>query len=230
MDAARKLSAEDYTLADAENPGSLDLPRVYELYRAGATISIRHLHESLLELAALCRAVEQMFSGHFQTNIYLSPPNAQGFGTHFDSHDVFVLQVVGSLPVGFANADFDATEARATFRRLLDKFARQAELDPILQGLAEEFVTSRRPDLGGSLQEIDAPAKITGNSGVQARPHLIYGLRRDAKGGNLTCIGSRSILEGDFPQRRSSWHAKDPPYPHQKRSHYRMPISFPSAA
>ena len=50
--------------------------------------------------------------------------------------------------------------------------ARQAELDPILQGLAEEFVTSRRPDLGGSLQEIDAPAKITGNSWVQARPHL----------------------------------------------------------
>jgi ribosomal protein L16 Arg81 hydroxylase len=31
-----------------------------------------------------------------QTNIYLSPPNAQGFGTHFDSHDVFVLQVAGS--------------------------------------------------------------------------------------------------------------------------------------
>jgi hypothetical protein len=28
VDAARKLSAEDYTLADAENPGSLDLPRV----------------------------------------------------------------------------------------------------------------------------------------------------------------------------------------------------------
>ena len=71
-------------------------PRVYELFRAGATISIRHLHESLPELAALCRAVEQVFSGHFQTNIYLSPPNAQGFGTHFDSHDVFVLQVAGS--------------------------------------------------------------------------------------------------------------------------------------
>jgi ribosomal protein L16 Arg81 hydroxylase len=50
----------------------------------------------LAELAALCRAVEQVFSGHFQTNIYLSPPNAQGFGTHFDSHDVFVLQVAGS--------------------------------------------------------------------------------------------------------------------------------------
>jgi hypothetical protein len=47
-------------------------------------------------LAALCRALESVFSAHFQTNVYLSPPNAQGFGTHFDSHDVFVLQISGS--------------------------------------------------------------------------------------------------------------------------------------
>ena len=96
VDAARKLSAEDYTLASADTEGSLDLPRVYELYCTGATISLRHLHESMPELAALCRAVEKVFSSHFQTNIYLSPPNAQGFATHFDSHDVFVLQVAGS--------------------------------------------------------------------------------------------------------------------------------------
>ena len=57
---------------------------------------ISQLHERLPQLAALCRAVEKTFSGHFQTNIYLSPPNAQGFKTHFDSHDVFVLQVAGS--------------------------------------------------------------------------------------------------------------------------------------
>jgi ribosomal protein L16 Arg81 hydroxylase len=50
----------------------------------------------LPSLANLCRAVERTFSSHFQTNIYLSPPHAQGFKTHFDSHDVFVLQVSGS--------------------------------------------------------------------------------------------------------------------------------------
>src|SRR5215470_4625568 len=96
VDASRKLDADDYTRSDADTEGLLDLQRVYELYRTGATISLRRLHESLPELAALCRAVEKVFSGHFQTNIYLSPPNAQGFATHFDSHDVFVLQVSGS--------------------------------------------------------------------------------------------------------------------------------------
>jgi hypothetical protein len=96
VDAAGKLSAEDYTLADSDGAGQLDLPRAYELFRTGATISVRRLHESLPDLGALCRAVEKVFSGHFQANIYLSPPPAQGFGTHFDSHDVFVLQVAGS--------------------------------------------------------------------------------------------------------------------------------------
>jgi JmjC domain len=59
VDAARKLSAEDYTLADPDGAGQLDLPRAYELFRTDATISMRRLHESLPELGALCRAVEK---------------------------------------------------------------------------------------------------------------------------------------------------------------------------
>ncbi len=96
VDAARELKPEDYSFPSGESAGRLDLPRVYENFASGATISISHLQECLPELAALCRAAEKVFSGHFQTNIYLSPPNAQGFKTHFDSHDVFVLQVSGS--------------------------------------------------------------------------------------------------------------------------------------
>jgi JmjC domain len=96
VDAARELTAEEYSFANSVPPGRLDLPRVYQLFGSGATISLSQLHEHLPQLAALCRAVEKTFSGHFQTNIYLSPPNAQGFKTHFDSHDVFVLQVAGS--------------------------------------------------------------------------------------------------------------------------------------
>jgi ribosomal protein L16 Arg81 hydroxylase len=35
-------------------------------------------------------------SAAFQVNAYLSPPGAQGFDTHVDTHDVFVLQVAGT--------------------------------------------------------------------------------------------------------------------------------------
>jgi mannose-6-phosphate isomerase-like protein (cupin superfamily) len=96
VDAARELNPEDYTRAESNLPGLIDLPRVHELFRTGATISVSHLNERNAELAALCEAVEKTFSQHFQTNIYLSPPNAQGFKTHYDNHDVFVLQVAGS--------------------------------------------------------------------------------------------------------------------------------------
>jgi hypothetical protein len=94
VDAARDLRPEDYTLADGS--GRIDLPRAYQLFHSGATISLSQLHERLPELAELCRSVERTFSCHFQTNIYLSPRNAQGFKTHYDSHDVLVLQVAGS--------------------------------------------------------------------------------------------------------------------------------------
>jgi hypothetical protein len=93
VDAARQLKSDDYAFPES---GRIDLPRAYQLFNSGATISISQLHERLAALAALCRAMEHTFSSHFQTNIYLSPRDAQGFKTHYDSHDVFVLQVSGS--------------------------------------------------------------------------------------------------------------------------------------
>jgi mannose-6-phosphate isomerase-like protein (cupin superfamily) len=37
----------------------------------------------------------KIFGSRVQTNIYLTPPGAQGFKPHWDTHDVFVLQVSG---------------------------------------------------------------------------------------------------------------------------------------
>lgn len=93
VDAARQLKPDDYAFPES---GRIDLPRAYQLFNSGATISLGQLHERLPSLAALCRAMEHSFSHHFQTNIYLSPRNAQGFKTHYDSHDVLVLQIAGS--------------------------------------------------------------------------------------------------------------------------------------
>jgi hypothetical protein len=218
--------------------------------------------------------MERTFSCHFQTNIYLSPRNAQGFKTHYDSHDVLVLQVAGSkrwtlygpgngvelplrgqgfqpavhqpgpvaqeftieagdvlycprgvfhaahstdevslhitlglmgrtwadvmieamseaclaspafrthLPPGFANPGFDAAQAEATFRALIDSFAAGAKLGPILERFAEGFVTSRRPAFQGCLEELDSPLPVTPETRVVARPHLVYLLREEGE-------------------------------------------------
>lgn len=277
VDAARDLDNDAYAFDD----GRIDLPRAYQLFETGATISLTQLHERIAPLAGLCRAMEKTFSSHFQTNIYLSPPNAQGFKTHYDSHDVFVLQVSGSkhwtlydmpialplrgqafdpevhtpgpptreftlgagdlfycprglyhsaratdetslhitlgliaktwsdvmleavseaclaspalrasLPVGYARPGYDPANDAEKFRQLLDTLAREAQFAPILERLAEDFVTSRSPAFDGCLAEREAELSL--DSPVAARPDLIY-LLREADEGLVVLFGASEV-------------------------------------
>ncbi len=91
-DAARKIKPSEYLYAD----GTVRPDQVFKLHQRGATIILNQLQSRHPPLATLCSALELEFSAGFQTNIYLTPPAAQGFHPHFDTHDVFVLQLAGS--------------------------------------------------------------------------------------------------------------------------------------
>ena len=71
----------------------LDVARLFD---DGATVIFRQLQERVPTLARLCVALGRRFSSRVQTNIYLTPADAQGFAPHWDTHDVFVLQVSGT--------------------------------------------------------------------------------------------------------------------------------------
>lgn len=90
-DASRELNRDQWIMEG----GAVDRAVIAHQHALGATIILQQLHQSDPDLAAFCRAMEQTFSCHVQTNIYLTPPSAQGFHTHYDNHDVFVLQVEG---------------------------------------------------------------------------------------------------------------------------------------
>lgn len=90
-DASRQISVTDFV----SESGAIDRVAVSRLYRGGSTIILNQLHQSDISLAAFCRSVEAVFSCHVQTNTYLTPPGSQGFRTHYDNHDVFILQVEG---------------------------------------------------------------------------------------------------------------------------------------
>jgi ribosomal protein L16 Arg81 hydroxylase len=92
VNADGAVSRADFTTAG----GTVDLVKVYQLFGGGCSILLQELHKWLPSLAHLCRAMEADFSAPFQTNIYLTPPNAKAFAPHYDTHDVFVLQVAGS--------------------------------------------------------------------------------------------------------------------------------------
>ncbi len=76
--------------------GSIDKGAVLNHYQSGATLIFNQLHRNDAELARFCRALESTFSLRVQANVYLTPPESQGFGTHYDDHDVFILQISGS--------------------------------------------------------------------------------------------------------------------------------------
>ena len=90
--AKAKVSADQYTV----NGDSLDVARVYQLFAQGSTITLAFLDTVVPSLGELCRHLEREFSCPFQTNVYLTPAGAQGAKPHYDTHDVFVLQVVNS--------------------------------------------------------------------------------------------------------------------------------------
>lgn len=79
----------------AHASGRVDPLEVTKRFDEGATIIFNSLHRRVPSLARLCVALGNIFGSRIQTNIYLTPPEAQGFKPHWDTHDVFVLQVYG---------------------------------------------------------------------------------------------------------------------------------------
>lgn len=73
----------------------MDSSRVFELHAAGATIVLEGLHRTWAPLGSFARGLAADLGSPVQVNAYVTPPSAQGFATHHDTHDVFVLQVAG---------------------------------------------------------------------------------------------------------------------------------------
>ncbi|MGW4502686.1 cupin domain-containing protein, partial [Micromonospora sp. NPDC004336] len=69
--------------------------RVLELYAGGATLVLQGLHRTWPALIDFARDLGAAVGQPLQVNAYLTPAGSQGFATHYDTHDVFVLQVDG---------------------------------------------------------------------------------------------------------------------------------------
>ena len=68
---------------------------VQSQYARGKTVVVMAMQERWRPIAALCRSLEAVFYCPVHANMYLTPEGAQGFDTHFDTHEVFVLQLEG---------------------------------------------------------------------------------------------------------------------------------------
>jgi Cupin superfamily protein len=121
-------SVAEYTFGN----GIIDPIAAYKLFSKGTTIVLSNMQLKLPKLAALCRSLTAESSIQFQTNLYLTPPRSQGFKLHYDTHDVFILQVAGSKNWRIYGSPFELpprgrgfTAAKPNPGELSDKFVLQ---------------------------------------------------------------------------------------------------------
>ncbi len=70
--------------------------QVYQAFAEGSTIRIGGVDRFCPPLALFHAALSQRLSAEISINLYLTPPSSQGYVAHYDSHDVFILQLHGA--------------------------------------------------------------------------------------------------------------------------------------
>ena len=90
-----EVYTRDLTLGSEVFRGVPDLDKIRAEYRSGATIVLPALHRTHEPLGSLCASIEQALGHAVHANAYLTAGNTTGFGPHYDTHEVFVLQIGG---------------------------------------------------------------------------------------------------------------------------------------
>ena len=94
------LPLEDYTteISTAAGPqeGVPSFEEIYELYKTGSSIVLQALQLYDPVIAKFCYSLHEHIGGSIQANAYLSPPGEHALPPHYDTHDVFILQLFGA--------------------------------------------------------------------------------------------------------------------------------------
>ena len=70
--------------------------KLFALFHAGTSIVFSAAESALPNLMSFCQQLSVELRARVQANLYLTPPHAQAVGPHFDTHNLFVLQISGS--------------------------------------------------------------------------------------------------------------------------------------
>ena len=85
-----RLALDEEVLEEAENA------HLAQWCQQGATLILNQVQKRVPALAQFAAELRQDFGFNTQVNAYSSYPNRQGFSCHYDTHEVFILQIEGS--------------------------------------------------------------------------------------------------------------------------------------
>lgn len=92
VDVTRYRDGKRETLNPAGRAVSAD---IWEFYNIGCSIRFLNPHLFFPEIYKLNATLQEYFSCMVGSNVYLTPPNSQGFAPHYDDIEALVLQVEG---------------------------------------------------------------------------------------------------------------------------------------
>ncbi|KAH8287068.1 hypothetical protein KR054_001748 [Drosophila jambulina] len=98
LEFTTNIDVTSYTDGKREtlNPeGRAKPPTVWGFYGDGCSIRILNPSTYCTGLRQLCSMLQEFFHCLVGANVYLTPPNSQGFAPHFDDIEAFVLQIEG---------------------------------------------------------------------------------------------------------------------------------------
>jgi lysine-specific demethylase/histidyl-hydroxylase NO66 len=99
VNQGKVIPASSYTRSGGAGAGIADQvadDRVLALIADGASLVLQGLHRNWPPLIDFGTELAGEIGHPVQINAYLTPPQNQGFAAHYDTHDVFVLQVAGA--------------------------------------------------------------------------------------------------------------------------------------
>uniref|UniRef100_A0A8C3YPU0 Bifunctional lysine-specific demethylase and histidyl-hydroxylase n=1 Tax=Catagonus wagneri TaxID=51154 RepID=A0A8C3YPU0_9CETA len=92
LDAARYINGRRETL----NPPGRALPAAaWSLYQAGCSLRLLCPQAFSTTVWQFLAVLQEQFGSMAGSNVYLTPPNSQGFAPHYDDIEAFVLQLEG---------------------------------------------------------------------------------------------------------------------------------------
>lgn len=79
----------------AEIGDQLDSAKVLREFAGGASLVLQGLHRTWAPIATFTRQLVADLGHPAQVNAYITPASSRGFDPHYDTHDVFVIQIAG---------------------------------------------------------------------------------------------------------------------------------------
>jgi len=104
------------------NSSIADNDKLFVFFNQGNSLVITSGNSSIIKLINYCADLELELKIRLQSNIYITPANAQGFASHYDNHDVFILQTTGTKLWRLYHSPIELPSQKQLHRNYKDKY------------------------------------------------------------------------------------------------------------